>query len=165
MKHIVSAVLTFCVVIAAGFFLRTAGYFTSSETIMYEACRTVLVERLKSPSSYKLLNKSGVTYRIRTLSDLMEWSGYIDEARDRADPAMAELIEENTRRISASRSVRVAKMDILYEAVNGFNAPIADSVICEVETDEDGKLRRIYSILHDVKIDGVNKLDMLLRQR
>lgn len=160
-----------------------SGCFTKSpEDLFIAACDEILKERLKSPSSYKVISRTEITYEPLTVLWDMELGteNELNEYRKAAEstgPLPAILADRYGNKdadkirsmatfmlgIADSRvkeGEKIASFYTKYEAANSFGASLAGAYKCEVSTPKDGLT--FEPAASSIRVDGQTKLGWLI---
>lgn len=111
-------------------------FWQSDETVLTTICEGALKERLKAPSTYRLIESRGFVRREATRDEFMGW--FTPEAKTRSESISSR--DRDYRKLIDTQASWYDKEGqrkdyvsvlIEYEADNSFGTPIRDTVICE----------------------------------
>ncbi len=132
----------------------------SQEAIMLDACEKVLLERLRSPSTYQLIEASDIRTEEATEDDYLYNNDPAEKKRTielhLRQPELAEN-HEYLRDLFRSTNMQKLTMVIEYDAENGFGTPIRGRSLCAVFRDGDDPMQR--GEFMNVRIDGKTSID------
>lgn len=138
----------------------------SSEEVFVGECGSVIKERLRSPSTYNLIEYTKPAVAPFTV----EWWVSNNPRKTIHDPNARESYEETYKMqldlmtsFANDGSRSVASTFIKYEAANAFGTPVASTVKCEAEVIGDA-LSSDPDDYRSVLIDGKTHFDWLIGQ-
>lgn len=129
------------------------------ETRFLAACEDTLKKRLRSPSSYLLLDANHYTSRDVSFDEYMGWDLAPEQKRRREAFAAKDDSAKETldlqRGIYDRSDKTLSSVLIRYEAANGFGASIANTAVCK--TDRKGEFRDLDATW--VRVNGSTNLE------
>ncbi|MDO6526950.1 hypothetical protein Q4519_14785 [Motilimonas sp. 1_MG-2023] len=144
--------------------LVLSGCIGNPKTAFVEACSEIMKDRLKSPSSYQVLDSSDILYEPFTL-EYWEKNNPMDKYADLDKVKFWQSMRDLAEQQEKNGNNKVAKIIIKYEAKNAYGTPIASEMLCKYETKGPEVPSDVDDFnLFEVHVNGMTKSDWLMSQ-
>lgn len=161
----ITAVATLAAALAAGGGAVWWAQHNSQEAILLDVCEGVLLERLSSPSTYKLIEASDVRTELAEVEDYLYNNDPEQKRRaddlSRNDPEYKELEDEQRELFAAARMEKLT-ITLKYDVDNEFGNEVRRFSSCSVFRYTDNPIKR--NGMTDARVDGMSEFDWAINR-